>query len=133
MLKHEAVPVNSVQDVCVMQCSCNVNVSDSGGNGEVSGDEQSTNSPTPVVTSVPSSFVTSVPNMVLEDAAEIGPENVGMRWERKSSGTDSVSDVVAVKGRLKDCISFWKDVIRPPASITSTIESGCSVLTQVCN
>ena len=80
-----------------MQCSCNVNVSDSGRNGE---DEQSTNSPTPVVTSVPSSFVTSVPNMVLEDAAEIGPENVGMRWERESSGTDSVSDVVAVKGRL---------------------------------
>ena len=126
MLKHEAVPVNSVQGVCVMQCSCNVvrNVSDSGGNGEVSGDEQSTNSPTPVVTSVPSSFVTSVPNMVLEDAAEIGPENVGMRWERESSGTDSVSDVVALKGRLKDCISFWKDVIRPPASIISTIESG---------
>ena len=107
-----------------MQCSCNVNVSNSGGNGEVSGDEQSTNSPTPVVTSVPSSFVTSVPNMVLEDAAEIDPENAGMRWERESSGTDSVSDVVALKGRLKDCISFWKDVIRPPASIISTIESG---------
>ena len=54
----------------------------------------------------------------------MGPENVGMRWERESSATDSVSDVVAVKGRLKDCISFWKDVIRPPASIISTIESG---------
>ena len=26
-------------------------------------------------------------------------------------------DVVALKGRLKDCISFWKDVIRAPASI----------------
>ena len=61
MLKHEAVPVNSVKDVCVMQCSgncCNVvrNVSDSGGNDEVSGGEQSTKPSTPVVTSVPSSF-----------------------------------------------------------------------------
>ena len=116
MLKHEAVPVNSVKDVCVCVCVCdavnccnvvrNVSDSTSSGNDEVSGGEQSTK---PVVTSVPSSFVTSVPNTVLEAAAEIGPENVGMRWEREASGTDSVSDIVAMKGRLKDCISFWKD------------------------
>ena len=57
---------------------------------------------------------------MLEDAAEIGPENVGVRWETESSGTDNVSDVVAVKRRLKDS---WKDMIRAPASIISTTES----------
>ena len=50
------------------------------------------------------------------DHMEISPENLSGGWEIESGGID-VPDHVAVRGRLKEHFSFWKDTIRVLATI----------------
>ena len=56
--------------------------------------------------------------------SEIDPGNLSVWWEIESSGTDYMSGSVVVKGRLKNHISFWREVIKAPATIISTIDGG---------
>ena len=62
--------------------------------------------------------------MAMGDVVEIDPGNLSVGWEKESSGTDCMSGSVVVKGRLKNYISFWRAVIKAPATIISTIEGG---------
>ena len=63
-------------------------------------------------------------SMAMGDVVEIDPGNLSVLWEIESSGTDYMSGSVVVKGRLKNHISFWREVIKAPATIISTIEGG---------
>ena len=93
------------------------------------------------VTSFPPPFETLTVSMAMEDVVEIDPGNLrvsmamgdvveidagnlSVGWEIESSGTDYMSGGVVVKGRLKNHISFWREVIKAPATIISTIEGG---------
>ena len=55
-------------------------------------------------------------SMAMGDVVEIDHGNLSVWWEIESS--------VVVKGRLKNHISFWREVIKAPATIISTIEGG---------
>ena len=76
------------------------------------------------VTSFPPPFETSTISMVMEDVVKIDPGNLSVWWEIESSGTDYMSSSVVVKGLLKNHISFWREVIKAPVMIISTIEGG---------
>ena len=130
MLMHESVPVVGVPDVyevmmqgrvecCGSARSCTVRDVLAGG---------SPTTPSVGVTSFPPPFETSTVSMAMEDVVEIDPGNLSVsmamgdvveidpgnlsvEWEIESSGTDYMSGGVVVKGRLKNHISFWREVI----------------------
>ena len=54
---------------------------------------------------------------MFEDAVEIDPENLRVGGEVTPGST-------VVKGRLKKCVSFWKEEVTAPPTIISMIESG---------
>ena len=54
-------------------------------------------------------------------------------WEAEATGQDpKVSPFVSVQGRLKERVSFWKEVLKAPETVLRTIESGY-VLPLKCN
>ena len=58
--------------------------------------------------------------MTWGDVGEIDPERLWVRGEKVSDTDDSV----VVKGRLKECVPFWKHEIEAPVSIINILESG---------
>ena len=129
--------VNDVCDVCIVPVKSSVDVKCGDGRCE-DGMQRDVRkevlarkaplTPSHGVSSVPVHFVTSDCGRVLEDAAMIAPESLTTMWEVESLKPDTLPEAVyeevIVKGRLKKHIPFWREKIKAPDTILSTIESG---------
>ena len=109
---------------CVLSC-CDFSVVGGGGDCVIdsrSGDE----GPAHVVGSNPSPFVPSVHSQVLNAVGVNDLDSATVQWELESSVGDAVPDrvPVVVKGRLKSCISFWKEEVKASDFILGIIDHG---------